>query len=126
LPVPVRARPEPHPTTRSHSRRFALHRSAHFGNLRYPACWLRTPRKVGARSRPLTQDLIVARRSCRSGATSLLAPCSIRNARPSWARAHSARARGERFPAGSDNGALQLATTRRPASNTGKRHRARH
>ena len=99
LPVSVPARPEPHPTARSHSRRPALHRSAHFGNLRHPACRLRTPCKAGARSRPLTQDRVVAKRSCRSGATSLLAPYSIRNVRPSWARAHSARARCKRFPA---------------------------
>ena len=37
------------------SRRPALHRSAQFGNLRNPACRLRTPCKVGARSRPLTR-----------------------------------------------------------------------
>ena len=47
-----RARPEPHPTARSHSRRPALHRPAHSGNLRHPACRLRTHCKVGARSRP--------------------------------------------------------------------------
>ena len=46
--------PSSHPTARSHSRRPALHRSAHFGNLRNPACRLRTPCKAGARSRPLT------------------------------------------------------------------------
>ena len=33
-----------------------FHRSAHFGNLRHPACRLRTPCKVAARSRPLTRD----------------------------------------------------------------------
>ena len=55
-PVSVPTRPEPHPTARSRSRRLALHRSAHFGNLRHPACWLRTPCKVGARSRALTRE----------------------------------------------------------------------
>ena len=55
-PMSVPARPEPHPTARSHSQRPALHRPAHFGNLRNPACRLRTPCKVGARSRPLTRD----------------------------------------------------------------------
>ena len=55
-PVSIQAWREPHPTARSHSRRPPLRRSAHFGNLRHPACRLRTPCKVGARSRPLTRD----------------------------------------------------------------------
>ena len=55
-PVSIPARPEPHPTAGSHRRRPALHRPAHSGNLRHPACRLRAHRKVGARSRPLTRD----------------------------------------------------------------------
>ena len=50
-PVSVPARPEPCPTAGSHSRFPAFHRPAHSGNLCYPACWLRTPCQVGARSR---------------------------------------------------------------------------
>ena len=47
---------EPHPTARSHSWPSALHRPAHSGNLRHPACRLRTPCKVVPRTRPLIRD----------------------------------------------------------------------
>ena len=54
-PVSIPARPEPHPTAGSHSRLLAFHRPAHSGNLCHPACRLRTPYQVGARSRSLIE-----------------------------------------------------------------------
>src|ERR1700730_9948759 len=55
-PVSIRAWSKPHPTSRARSSRVALHRQAHPGNLRHPACRLRTPGKISARSPPLTGD----------------------------------------------------------------------
>ena len=55
-PMSLLARPEPHSTPKNHCGRPALHRPAHFGNLRNPACRLRTPCEVGAGSRTLTRD----------------------------------------------------------------------
>src|SRR5207344_1049115 len=55
-PVSIRAWSKPHPTSRARSSRVALHWQAHPGNLRHPACRLRTPGKISARSRPLTRD----------------------------------------------------------------------
>src|SRR6476469_8876518 len=55
-PVSIRARSKPHPTSTARRSRVALHRQAHPGNLRHPACRLRTSCKISARSRPLTRD----------------------------------------------------------------------
>ena len=54
-PLSIPAWTEPHPTARSHRRLFAFHRPAHTGNLCHPACRLRTPYQVGARSRSLIE-----------------------------------------------------------------------
>src|SRR6478735_6788947 len=50
-PVSIRAWSEPPPTSRARSSRITLHRQAHLGNLRHPACRFRNPYKIGARSR---------------------------------------------------------------------------
>ena len=54
-PLSIPAWTKPHPTARSHRRLFAFHRPAHTGNLCNPACRLRTPYQVGARSRSLIE-----------------------------------------------------------------------
>ena len=53
--VSIRAWSKPHPTSRARSSRITLHRQAHPGNLRHPACRFRTPCKIGARSRSLIE-----------------------------------------------------------------------
>lgn len=62
--APVSAWPEPHPTT-THSRRSALHRPPHFGDLRHRACWLRTHNQGDTQSRPLTKSW-TGKSKCRS------------------------------------------------------------
>ena len=47
--------PSPIPTSRARSSRITLHRQAHPGNLRHPACRFRTPCRIGARSRSLIE-----------------------------------------------------------------------
>jgi hypothetical protein len=62
-PVSIRAWSKPHPTSRARSSRVALHRQAHPGNLRHPACRFRTPCKISTRSRPLTRDRYARRQA---------------------------------------------------------------
>src|SRR5262249_43585209 len=61
LPLSIPARSEPHPAAAVHGGRAALHRQAHPGDLRYPACPLRARGKNVSRSRSLRPHAMISR-----------------------------------------------------------------